>query len=644
MESLNNISKALPFYDKPLPNNHIRLLELVHEEGESLRCTLRAVDLATTSLYNALSYTLGDPRPEISQEPGFDDLQHVIYVNGYTTTIGTNLYNVLMRSRSGCPATYVPIWVDALCINQMDAAEKSIQVKNMDQVYKNANAVFAWLGEADDYAIAGFTAIEKLAALDRDINGDYASHRLRELSDHGFDEWDWTSLVAVFRRAWFLRVWVIQEVYLAQRIAIVCGDQMLSGDTLGLAVTYLIQTALWQKILPYRMMFTPHEHRHAGGQGIEALGGVMWALQQFDAPLERRILSPKAITLFGRGAKAKDLRDHVYAMRGLAKEAILLSGTKDLELPDVNYEDSVRVDEAFLGWTKFMIEEVEDYLLFSMVEDRSHRAIISLPSWVPDISVSMMPVTLRRVEGRSSWKPFGANSDGWILYTDDPLTIEVPAANFDSITAVTKEFDSFNGTQDYVSILEFIEPLTAATSPFASIVGTAAVSPYSNPLEALARAVTTDSSTSAEQSQSLPSNLLCWLMTRIVSIKGDTQAMFAPLLRMAARNYAVRQTMGRLSAELTNPGRMLEVQAFEIRSSRLRNCRRLVRTRRNYLGIAGISASAGDEIWILPNSITPFVMREQINGKYELVGEAYVEGIMNGEVASTLKWREIQIS
>ena len=644
MESFEDLSKALPFYDKPLPDNHIRLLELEHEEGEPLRCRLTAVDSATKPLYNALSYTWGDPRPEISQEPGFDDMKHNVYVNGHKTTVGTNLYNVLLRSRSGCPTTHIPFWVDALCINQMDPVEKAIQVENMDQVYKNANTVFAWLGEADDYTIAGFAAIERLATMSKELHPDYTSHRLRKLSDYGFDEWDWTSLLAVFHRAWFSRVWVIQEVYFARRIAVLYGDRILSGEIFGHAVKYLLRAALWQKLLPYRMMFTTRENRHAGGPGIQALGSVMWALQQRDAPPEDRILHPKVITTFGRGSKATDLRDHVYALRGLAKEAISLSGTTELELPNVNYEDSVTVDDAFLGWMKFMIEEVENYLLFSMVEDSSHRAVRSLPSWVPDLSVSMMPNALRFVDDSSSWKPFGANTDGWILHTDDLRTIKVPAAHFDSIMAVSKDFDSFNGTQDYVSILEFIEPLTAATSLFASILGTAATFPYSNPLEALARVMTADSSTPADQSQSLALNLLCWLATRIVSITGNAQAMFAPLLRMATRNYAVRQTIGRLSAELNNTRRMDEVQAFEVRSNGLRNCRRFVRTRRNYVGIAGVSAAVGDQIWILPNSRIPFVVRKKMNGTYELVGETWVQGIMNGEVADTLRWEEIQIS
>jgi hypothetical protein len=62
MESLNDIAETLPFYDNALPDNHIRLLELEHEEGETLRCTLTAVDSAPRPLYNALSYTWGRPK------------------------------------------------------------------------------------------------------------------------------------------------------------------------------------------------------------------------------------------------------------------------------------------------------------------------------------------------------------------------------------------------------------------------------------------------------------------------------------------------------------------------------------------------------------------------------------------------------
>jgi hypothetical protein len=43
--------------------------------------------------------------------------------------------------------TYTPrsIWIDALCINQVDRAEKSVQVALMGLIYSQADSVIAWL-------------------------------------------------------------------------------------------------------------------------------------------------------------------------------------------------------------------------------------------------------------------------------------------------------------------------------------------------------------------------------------------------------------------------------------------------------------------------------------------------------------------
>lgn len=40
------------------------------------------------------------------------------------------------------------LWIDALCINQSDVAERSKQVSQMSQIYSPADMVIIWLGEA----------------------------------------------------------------------------------------------------------------------------------------------------------------------------------------------------------------------------------------------------------------------------------------------------------------------------------------------------------------------------------------------------------------------------------------------------------------------------------------------------------------
>lgn len=39
-----------------------------------------------------------------------------------------------------------PIWIDALCINQVDGSEKKEQIRHMGKLYEQASCVHTWLG------------------------------------------------------------------------------------------------------------------------------------------------------------------------------------------------------------------------------------------------------------------------------------------------------------------------------------------------------------------------------------------------------------------------------------------------------------------------------------------------------------------
>lgn len=87
--------------------------------------------------YTALSYVWGDP---LETTP--------ILVNGVKTNITLNLEAALRHVRQpSCAAT---LWVDALCINQEDVAEKNHQVEIMREIYSGAELVIAWLGSAGE--------------------------------------------------------------------------------------------------------------------------------------------------------------------------------------------------------------------------------------------------------------------------------------------------------------------------------------------------------------------------------------------------------------------------------------------------------------------------------------------------------------
>ncbi|KIN08959.1 hypothetical protein OIDMADRAFT_16795 [Oidiodendron maius Zn] len=85
--------------------------------------------------------------------------------------------------------------------------------------------------------------------------------------------------------------------------------------------------------------------------------------------------------------------------------------------------------------------------------------------------------------------------------------------------------------------------------------------------------------------------------------------------------------------------------AFIAATKNISNDRRLVLTRNGYLALAAISAGVGDQVWILCGPSTPFVLRPLSNGRYMLMGEAYVHGIMHGEAvkAGKVQFEDIEL-
>jgi hypothetical protein len=50
-----------------------------------------------------------------------------------------------------------------------------------------------------------------------------------------------------------------------------------------------------------------------------------------------------------------------------------------------------------------------------------------------------------------------------------------------------------------------------------------------------------------------------------------------------------------------------------------------------YVGLVPEHTRPGDRICVIFGAIVPFVLRKVLGGEFEIVGEAYVHGIMDGE-------------
>ncbi|KAB5515112.1 heterokaryon incompatibility protein-domain-containing protein [Coniochaeta sp. 2T2.1] len=121
-----------------LDEDSIRLLEIspAAHDTSPLVCTLREATFGSRPVFEALSYRWG---------PDDEGGKETVTLNGWPFEVRRNLRDALrfLRRRTLPRQTY---WIDAACINQGDVAEKTRQLRIMDQIYFRASTVVVWLG------------------------------------------------------------------------------------------------------------------------------------------------------------------------------------------------------------------------------------------------------------------------------------------------------------------------------------------------------------------------------------------------------------------------------------------------------------------------------------------------------------------
>lgn len=100
------------------------------------------------------------------------------------------------------------LWVDALCINQMDHPEKYQQIEHMDKIYSFASVVIIWLGDSRD-------------------DSDYVMRTISHRNEQDYVEKRFlVGLIAILYREWFTRTWIVQEFVLNRTEPLLaCGLQ-----------------------------------------------------------------------------------------------------------------------------------------------------------------------------------------------------------------------------------------------------------------------------------------------------------------------------------------------------------------------------------------------------------------------------------
>lgn len=213
-------AKITPAYHhEPLntSKNQIRLLRIVTTctSEESVSITLETHDLETAPPYIALSYAWEDPGLQ------YQNLTYPVNVDEASIQVGRTLHTALIELRDKIqelsevsPLVDFPLWVDQICIDQSNIADRNHQVMMMASIYQTAEMVIVWLFEAhlepDDL---------DLTFLDLSDESDYAC--MERIS-------------SAFRATYWTRLWVVQEVLLAKERHVLCpGGLLISWRRMG---------------------------------------------------------------------------------------------------------------------------------------------------------------------------------------------------------------------------------------------------------------------------------------------------------------------------------------------------------------------------------------------------------------------------
>ncbi|KAI0429835.1 heterokaryon incompatibility protein-domain-containing protein [Xylaria sp. FL1042] len=632
---------------RPIGERSIRLLEIVPAlPDEQIECVLTTVhNIEDTPNFDALSYVWGE---SLSAEP--------ILCNGIRVTVTQNLHEALKYLRplpswesvqtwstkhdlyssrhvwrSFCRNRYeqqentmllrIPVWIDAICINQDDLNERANQVKLMRTIYQTTSTVKA---RTDPHVMSLrgpiMSQVRRIAP--RHHMETYGSMpvvlsfiaqalrnmeaqptplvSLRPLEDSEYRNLvyglpppsarEWKAFREFLSNPWFQKIWVVQEVVLARKAVVVLGNWHVDWDAVGKATT-------WFEAKGYAM---PRTMRYVLDDPKDLLpitgASILW--QMHSIPGKRVPLL--ALLKDFRSRHASQDVDRLYAALGLAQETedSHFKGLHALLEPDY----SKSLEDVYRDLTIYLIIENGSLAVISYV-DNFKMLSLTLPSWVPDWRVAKASSEIWNAQETCSFcadlnQPlslsFGEDLNSLSL---EGLKVDVVRFYGDKLISHGFGFETYTQELDFVqgawnlakSVLQSAEPSNSHTvrERFCDFISTI---------------LTHDTSLSLD---GIMDDASQWLSKHLSGqFPGVNSKWFGN--------------------KRADPGRFHD--AF------VRACtdKRFFITGEGRMGIGPEFMKENDDVVILFGAKVPFIIR-RFGSRYTLIGECYVAGMMNGE-------------
>lgn len=569
-----------------------------------------------------------------------------IQVNGRTLKISSNLRCALLNLRLvDSPRV---LWVDSICIDQDDGVEKVDQLAIMGDIYRVACQTIVWLGDDRERSTAvAFAHIKTLADEANDFRmNPHKRIKPRKGRTYNMVSDDDSLQEVIVNHPWWSRVWTAQEILLSKRATLIKGRYQVDWDRFCSAMHHGIALGIWERVLLGRMDKSPIQNFF----DMQALRGP---------PRLENAADRLLFYLFRTRARSATLpQDKIFALLGMISADLQEVGIQP------NYSSSVA--EAYLGATRRLIAASQNLDVLGAC-DPTHP-MRGAPSWVAhwglDDAKTASPMMENSVGGRrtthaSRGSPAGAAWDGagrTLVLRGHPVDV------ITRVSLVQAEYDSDDGgdadadadaDSDADSDGGSFDFEKAARSMWlgARAVYNQSMTEISFNLgvylewECFVRELNPINPALWEGDGSGPMSVYCaTLCTGTLAPGGvlETARLFGAWLDKLEPLREKRRFRGLaryVSRTWRGYGDFFQYMTHVAE-------RRLGATGNGWLCLLPKAAEAGDRIYLVKGGRVPVVLRPCHDGDQEymeFIGEAYVHGIMDGEMFDEGKCGDIRI-
>lgn len=589
-----------PFPYTPLKGSEIRYITLHAFDGsvkgrnwlEGVQGTLRQAPLEKLD-FTALSYTWGDPGET-----------RTIRISGVPFRVTVNLATCLWHFATSPAYHGVKLWVDAICINQGDLAERNAQVWRMKDIYAAAASVKAWIGLGLPQTRVGMQrlrALPDLATASDPLLLAVDARASRALVAQALEGEGAAGLEAVFLSPYWQRAWVVQELHLGRDVAVVCGRD---------------EVALRQLFVWNALAFKHGSHSAdpwPPDDPVEVPPAIVRLVEQRNA-LPQLLMDVKELL-------CSDPRDRIYCLLGMAEGWEAEAIVPDYARPALKVCGDV-VQGHLEKSDKLEVLQYGQY-----DEDRDP----SYPSWIPDWRSADAKTNLFPFSGFSlpgvynASKGLPLSSHPWRLDRDHEK-LHLSGVLLDTITAVSRSDFELQALDKY-------SDLELARAWFEW--GHAALAPAStDPASAYDRSARPGAPRYALGGH----ELLSQACRRTLVADYDLAGSVRDRVGTRGNQYLFpddedeRWSDGAVhSHRETHEGFRLE-----------RLGKRIAVTSQGWIGLVVREADVGDHVAVVVGAAMPLILRaapeneqagrdEGLPDEYRLVGHGYLHGLMDGQ-------------